>query len=72
MKIDYQSRKLIARFCESGRSYGVKGLRATNSTEAKQVMLEAFAREGPVVVDFCVEEGENVFPMVPPNKGITK
>ena len=49
-------------------AYGVKGLRATNSTEAKQVMLEAFAYEY-VVVDFCVEEGENVFPMVPPNKG---
>jgi len=56
-------------FVKVAEAYGVKGLRATNSIEAKQVMLEAIAHEGPVVVDFCVEEGENVFPMVPPNKG---
>ncbi|MDA1950504.1 acetolactate synthase large subunit [Bacillus cereus] len=56
-------------FVKVAEAYGVKGLRATNSTEAKQVVLEALAHEGPVVVDFCVEEGENVFPMVPPNKG---
>ena len=52
MKIVYQNQKLITRFCESSRSLWSKGLRATNSTEAKQVMLEAFAYEGPVVVDF--------------------
>ncbi|KEK22973.1 acetolactate synthase large subunit [Bacillus gaemokensis] len=56
-------------FLKVAEAYGVKGLRATNPMEAKQVMLEAFCHEGPVVVDFCVEEGENVFPMVPPNKG---
>ncbi|QBP91894.1 acetolactate synthase large subunit [Bacillus mycoides] len=56
-------------FVKVAEAYGVKGLRATNSFEAKKVMLEAFSHEGPVVVDFCVEEGENVFPMVPPNKG---
>ncbi|EEM17398.1 MULTISPECIES: acetolactate synthase large subunit [Bacillus] len=56
-------------FVKVAEAYGVKGLRATNPIEAKQVMLEAFCHQGPVVVDFCVEEGENVFPMVPPNKG---
>ncbi|MBC6974750.1 acetolactate synthase large subunit [Bacillus sp. Xin] len=56
-------------FVKVAEAYGVKGLRATNPVEAKQVMLEALCHQGPVVVDFCVEEGENVFPMVPPNKG---
>ncbi|PDY47924.1 acetolactate synthase large subunit [Bacillus pseudomycoides] len=56
-------------FVKVAEAYVVKGLRATNPIEAKQAMLEAFCYQGPVVVDFCVEEGENVFPMVPPNKG---
>ncbi|WP_410982129.1 acetolactate synthase large subunit [Bacillus cereus] len=56
-------------FVKVAEAYSVKGLRATNPIEAKQVMLEAFCHQGPVVVDFCVEESENVFPMVPPNRG---
>ncbi len=53
MKIVYQNQKIGSPdFVKVAEAYGVKGLRATNSTEAKQVMLEAFAYEGPVVVDF--------------------
>ncbi|CAI8925562.1 acetolactate synthase [Bacillus pseudomycoides] len=42
--------------------------------QLSRILQEAYyiaksGRSGPVVVDFCVEEGENVFPMVPPNKG---
>ncbi|MDZ5472307.1 acetolactate synthase large subunit [Bacillus sp. 31A1R] len=56
-------------FVKVAEAYGVKGLRAKTPTEAKHAMQEAFLHQGPVVVDFHVVEEENVFPMVPPNKG---
>ncbi|WEG19179.1 acetolactate synthase large subunit (plasmid) [Alkalihalophilus pseudofirmus] len=56
-------------FVKVAEAYGVKGLRATTPDEARQAIQEAFRHKGPVVVDFHVTEEENVFPMVPPNKG---
>lgn len=56
-------------FVQVAEAYKVKGLRATTPEEARQVIAEALAHPGPVVVDFLVEEEENLFPMVPPGKG---
>ncbi len=55
-------------FVKVAEAYGVKGLRAETVAEAERVIHEALAHPGPVVVDFLVEAGENVFPMVPPGK----
>lgn len=52
-------------FVKLAEAYGVKGLRATNKDEAKQVWQEALDTPGPVLVEFVVEKGENVYPMVP-------
>ena len=51
-------------FVKLAEAYGVKGLRATNKEEAKQVWQEAMDTPGPVLVEFVVERGENVYPMV--------
>ncbi|MNR52644.1 acetolactate synthase 3 catalytic subunit [compost metagenome] len=45
-------------------AYGVKGLRATNKEEAKKIWQEALETPGPVLVEFVVHKGENVYPMV--------
>nr|WP_255298267.1 biosynthetic-type acetolactate synthase large subunit [Brevibacillus dissolubilis] len=55
-------------FVKVAEAFGVKGLRAATLADAGRVMQEALAHPGPVVVDFMVEESENVFPMVPPGK----
>lgn len=52
-------------FVKLADAYGVKGLRATNKEEAKQAWKEAMETPGPVLVEFVVEKGENVYPMVP-------
>lgn len=57
-------------FVKVAEAYNVKGIRAQTPAEAEKAIAEALAHPGPVVVDFIVEEGENVFPMVPPGKGI--
>jgi acetolactate synthase-1/2/3 large subunit len=51
-------------FVKLAEAYGVKGLRATNKEEAKAVWEEAMATPGPVLIDFVVRKGENVYPMV--------
>jgi acetolactate synthase-1/2/3 large subunit len=53
-------------FVKLAEAYGVKGLRATTSEEAKAVWAEALAHDGPVVIDFRVAPEENVWPMVAP------
>jgi acetolactate synthase I/II/III large subunit len=54
-------------FAKLAKAYGAKGYTARSEEEAKQVISEAFKHQGPVVMEFHVEEEENVFPMVPPN-----
>lgn len=51
-------------FVKLAEAYGVKGLRATNKNEAKQAWKEALETPGPVLVEFVVDKGENVYPMV--------
>ena len=40
--------------------------RATRPDEVEEVIRQALSYDGPVVMDFQVEEEENVFPMVAP------
>nr|WP_264176026.1 acetolactate synthase large subunit [Effusibacillus dendaii] len=56
-------------FARVAEAFNVKGIRAENTAQAEQAIKDALAHPGPVVVDFIVEEAENVFPMVPPGKG---
>ncbi len=51
-------------FVKLAEAYGVKGMRAATSEEAKAVWAEALAYDGPVVIDFRVAAKENVYPMV--------
>lgn len=51
-------------FVKLAEAYGVKGLRATNKEEARRIWQEALDTPGPVVVEFVVNKGENVYPMV--------
>lgn len=51
-------------FVKLAEAYGVKGLRATNKEEARKAWAEALETPGPVVVEFVVSKGENVYPMV--------
>lgn len=56
-------------FVKVAQAYGALGLRATTFAQAEAALTEAFAYQGPVIIDFVVKEEENVFPMVPPGKG---
>ncbi len=52
-------------FVKLAEAFGAKGLRITEPAQVEGVLTEAFATEGPVLVDCQVEPEENVWPMVP-------
>jgi acetolactate synthase-1/2/3 large subunit len=53
-------------FVGVARAYGAEGIRVVKKSEVPQALKKALAVKGrPVVVDFFVEQEENVLPMVP-------
>jgi acetolactate synthase-1/2/3 large subunit len=58
-------------FVKLAEAYGALGLRATKPNEVEQVIKEALASPKPVIMDFQVEQEENVYPMVPAGAAIT-
>lgn len=59
-------------FVKLAEAYGAVGLRATHPDEVEAVIKEALRIPQPVLMDFWVDEEENVYPMVPAGEPITK
>ncbi len=59
-------------FVKLAESYGVKGLVVDKEKDVKKAIKEALNYKGPVLVDFHIEEEENVFPMVPAGEAINR
>ncbi|MCC6905966.1 MAG: biosynthetic-type acetolactate synthase large subunit [Anaerolineae bacterium] len=52
-------------FVKLAEAHGLTGLRCTTRGDIEQVVAEARATEGTVVIDFRVEQEDAVYPMVP-------
>jgi acetolactate synthase-1/2/3 large subunit len=59
-------------FTKLAEAYGAVGLRATRPSEVEAVLREAIQINRPVIMDFVVEQEENVYPMVPAGANITE
>ncbi|NOK59815.1 MAG: biosynthetic-type acetolactate synthase large subunit [Chloroflexi bacterium AL-W] len=57
-------------FARLAEAYGWKGITVEQMDQVEGAINEAYAHDGPVLIDFRVEREVNVFPMVPQNKGI--
>ncbi|MDY6827207.1 MAG: biosynthetic-type acetolactate synthase large subunit [Bacillota bacterium] len=57
-------------FVNVAEAFGARGLRASTEEEATEAIKQAFAMKGPVLIDFVVDQEENVYPMVAPNRAI--
>ncbi|WP_188622095.1 acetolactate synthase large subunit [Caldalkalibacillus thermarum] len=57
-------------YVKLAESYQIKGLKADTEQEARAAIKEALNTPGPVLVDCRVTPDENVYPMIPPGKGI--
>jgi acetolactate synthase-1/2/3 large subunit len=56
---------MIPDFVKLAEAYGAVGIRVTKKEEVENTLIKALKIEKTVVMDFLVEEEENVFPMVP-------
>ena len=51
-------------FVKLAEAFGIMGIRVTDKMQVRSSIEQANAHDGPVVVDFVVEEEENVYPMI--------
>jgi acetolactate synthase-1/2/3 large subunit len=57
-------------FAKLADAYGWKGITVTRVEDVDAAIEEAYATDGPVLIDFQVEREVNVWPMVPQGKSI--
>ena len=55
-------------FVKLAEAFGMLGIRVSRREESIEAIRAAMAHPGPVLVDFMVEEEENVYPMIPPER----
>ncbi len=59
-------------FCKLAEAYGIHALRVTSKAEVQPAIREARAYKGPVLIDFQVDQEENVWPMVPAGAALSE
>ncbi len=57
-------------FAKLAEAFGIRGIRCDDKADVPKAVKEMLDHKGPVVVDFCVEPNEHVYPMVPSGKGL--
>jgi acetolactate synthase-1/2/3 large subunit len=55
-------------FPKLAEAFGMPGFRVSERSQSLSTIREAMAHPGPVLVEFMVEEEENVYPMIPPGQ----
>ena len=51
-------------------AYGITGIRVTEKGKVAEAIQQAMETPGPVVIDFVVTPGENVYPMIPAGESV--
>ncbi len=57
-------------FVKLADAFGMLGIRVTDKTQVMPAIMEAMEYDGPALIDFVVEEEENVYPMIPAGQTI--
>ena len=52
-------------FVKLAEAFGIFGARVTDKAQVMPTILEAMEYDGPAIIDFVVEQEENVYPMIP-------
>lgn len=59
-------------FAKLAEAYDIKGYTIDSVEEADRVLSEVLNNREPVLIDFRIDPGENVYPMVAPGKGLNE
>ena len=65
-----QTRMMNPDYIAIAAAYGIRARRVSEREELGDAIREMLESDDAFVLDVCVEEAENVMPMVPPGKGI--
>ena len=57
-------------FVKIAEAYDILGIRVTDKYMVESAVYRAMEHPGPVVIDFQVQEDENIYPMVPPGAAL--
>ena len=57
-------------FVKLADAFGMLGIRVTDKTQVRSAIDKAMEYDGPALIDFVVEEEENVYPMIPAGQTI--
>jgi acetolactate synthase-1/2/3 large subunit len=57
-------------FVKLAEAFGMVGIRVTERSQIRDAIQQAMECPGPVLVDFMVEEEENVYPMIPAGQSV--
>ena len=52
-------------FVKLAEAFGIYGARVTDKAQVRSTIIEAMKFDGPALIDFVVEQEENVYPMIP-------
>ncbi|HLZ09075.1 MAG TPA: thiamine pyrophosphate-dependent enzyme, partial [Chloroflexota bacterium] len=58
-------------FVKLADAYGIPSLRVSKRDESIAAIRKAYETPGPFLIDFVVEEEENVYPMIPPGGALS-
>lgn len=58
-------------FVKLAESFGAKGVRVLEADEMEEVLKDAIEYNGPVIIDYVINEDKKVFPMVAPGEPIS-
>jgi acetolactate synthase-1/2/3 large subunit len=59
-------------FVKLAEAFGILGIRVTDKTQVSSAIHEAMSHDGPVLIDFIVDEEENVYPFIPPGESVNE
>ncbi|MCH7745446.1 MAG: biosynthetic-type acetolactate synthase large subunit [Chloroflexi bacterium] len=57
-------------FVKLADAFGMLGIRVTDKTQVRAAIEEAMSYDGPAIIDFVVEQEDNVYPMIPAGTNI--
>ena len=57
-------------FVKLAEAYGMRGIKVTRKDEVGPAVEQAMKWSGPVLVDFHVDQMENIYPFIPPGTGV--
>ena len=69
---NYHSSHLLGPdWCKLAEAYGLAAFKADRPEQVDAAIAAARAVDGPALIEFCIAEQQNVFPMMPAGKGLS-